>query len=866
VIMQLLEREASSALLAACAHDARHGEGQLVLVAGEAGVGKSALVEQLQNDLSDARWSWGACDGLFIPRPLAPLFDLAGHLGGELDDLCRAGAAREDLFRALLRQVSEPGTLNVVVVEDVHWADEATIDMLRFLGRRLRNAPTLLIATYRDDGLGAGDPLRIALGDLATQRSTRRVELAPLSTDGVRILADGSGLEVAALYRLTGGNPFYVTEVVRAGLGVVPPSARDAVLARAARLSGLSSDVLDVAALIGTRVELDLLKSVTASPLPVVDELLTSGLLAADGERLSFRHEIARLAVEQAIAPHRRADIHARILDALRSLGCHDDARMAFHAEGARDRPGVLHHAPRAARQAAELASHREAAAQFERAVRFAGDADPGMAAGLYDGLAYELILVGRCQGAVDAGEHALALWRQVGDRLREGDTLRNLSCALQPLGRGPDAVAAAEAAVTILEPLGPVTELARACSSLAASRMVNSEHQAAIDLAVRAQAIAEPLGALDVLSDALNTQGCSVACTGGEWTGYLRRALEVALSAGLEEQAGRAFGNLHSMHVAQRRFAAAEQYFTDGVAYCDEHDVGSHATFLRCERAAALERAGRWDEAVALSTELLTDADLLPANRLCPLLALGIIAARRGEQGVWRYLDEAAAAADASGEPQAIVPVRLARAEAHWLQGEPHLAAQETELADDVAAHSGGWERGEIGVWLRRTMSDRSSRGELAEPYRLQLAGDWEEAARLWVSLGCPYEAALALHDANQEAVLRRALRMFHDLGAPAAAGLTRQKMRRLGIRSIPAGPRSATRSDPLGLTRREREVLDLICARNTNAEIAAKLFISAKTVDHHVSAVLAKLNAPTREVAASTAARLGLVGAAEG
>ena len=185
-------------------------------------------------------------------------------------------------------------------------------------------------------------------------------------------------------------------------------------------------------------------------------------------------------------------------------------------------------------------------------------------------------------------------------------------------------------------------------------------------------------------------------------------------------------------------------------------------------------------------------------------------------------------------------------RAEAHWLQGEPHLAAQETELADDVAAHAGGRERGEIGVWLRRTMSDRSSRGELAEPYRLQVAGGWEEAARLWVSLGCPYAAALALHDANQEVALRRALRMFHDLGAPAAAGLTRQKMRRLGIRSIPAGPRSATRSDPLGLTRREREVLDLICARNTNAAIAAKLFISAKTVDHHVSAVLAKLKRP--------------------
>jgi predicted ATPase len=281
--MQLLEREASLASLADYAREARRGEGRLVLVAGEAGVGKSALVERLHDDLADACWSWGACDGLFTPRPLGPLFDLASTLGGELGDLCRAGAAREDLFRALLRQVSESETLNIMVVEDVHWADEATVDMLRFLGRRLRAAPVLLIATYRDDGLAADDPLRIALGDLATQRSTRRVELAPLSADAVRILAGGSGLEAAALYRLTGGNPFYVTEVVQAGLGVVPSSARDAVLARAARLSGGSRAVLDAAALIGARVELDLLTSAVACPPAAVDEILASGLLAEDG-------------------------------------------------------------------------------------------------------------------------------------------------------------------------------------------------------------------------------------------------------------------------------------------------------------------------------------------------------------------------------------------------------------------------------------------------------------------------------------------------------------------------------------------------------------------------------------------------------
>jgi DNA-binding CsgD family transcriptional regulator/tetratricopeptide (TPR) repeat protein len=864
VIVQLLEREACLVSLAGYADEARHGEGRLVLVAGEAGVGKSALVEQLHHDLPDARWSWGACDGLFTPRPLGPLLDLADQLGGELEELSRAGAAREDLFRALLRQVSEPGPLNVLVVEDVHWADEATVDLLRFLGRRLRDTPALLIVTYRDHGLAADDLLRVALGDLATQRSTRRVELAPLSADAVRVLAGGSGLDATVLYGLTGGNPFYVTEVLQAGLGVVPPSARDAVLARAVRLGGGPREVLEVAALMGIRVELDLLTSVTGCPPQAVDEILASGLLAEDSGWLRFRHEIARLAVEQAIPAYRRADIHARILAALGALGCGDDARMAFHAEAAGDQPAVLHHAPRAAHQAADLGSHREAAAQFERALRFAADADPGVAAGLYGQLGFELRLVGRFQDAVDAGQQALALWRQAGNRLRQGDALCDLSYALERLGRGPDSVAAAEAAVAVLESLSPAVELARACAHLAFARMVNSEYQAAIDLAVRAQAIAEPLGALDVLSDALNTRGCSIAHTGGDWADYLRRALDLALSADLDHQAARAFVNLHSRYANHRRFAEAEPYFTDGVAYCDEHDIGSGTVFLQGERVAALERMGRWDEAVALSTALLGTADLSPFDRLRPLQVLSVIRARRGEPDAREYLDEAAATADASGEPQAIVPVRLARAEARWLQGEARQAAAEAELADDVAAGLDVWDRGEIAAWLRRTGSPRPARGELATPYRLVVAGEWEEASRQWTDLGCPYEAALALYDSTEETALRQALKVFTRLGALAAGQLTRHKMRALGIRSIPAGPRPATRADPAGLTRREQEVLELIRGGHTNAEIAARLFISVRTVDSHVSAVLAKLGTPTRE-AAARAAQLKLARAAE-
>jgi DNA-binding CsgD family transcriptional regulator/tetratricopeptide (TPR) repeat protein len=836
-----------------------------VLVAGEAGVGKSALVEGLQRDLPDARWSWGGCDGLFTPRPLGPLFDLASQLGGQLADLCRSGAPREELFGALLRQVSEPGTLNVLVVEDIHWADEATIDLLRFLGRRLRDTQVLLVVTYRDDGLAADDPLRVALGDLVTQRSTRRIGLAPLSADAVRVLADGSGLQAAELHRLTGGNPFYVTEVVQAGLGEFPASARDAVLARAARLSSESREVLDVAALIGARIELPLVESVTACSPSIIDELLTSGLLTGDGGWLRFRHEIARLAVEGAVAAHRRGLVHARILAALRSLGCEDAARMAFHAEAAGDGQAVLLYAPAAARRAAELASHREAAAQYERALRFAAEADPATAAGLYDGLAYELSLLDGWQDAADAAERALGLWQQVGDRLREGDTTRRLSRTMWRLCRGKDAVTTAESAVATLEPLGPSTELAWAYANLATQRMLDRQCDAAIDLARRARAVAEPLGVFEVVSDALNTEGCATADLGGDWAGLLHQAIRIAVAKRLQEQAGRAFSNLHACYCGQWRFAEAEQYFVDGVAYCDEHDIGTFGTCMRGARTSVLEKAGRWDEAMSLGTELLAHAGASPINRINPLNSLGMIRARRGEPGAWEYLDEAAASADGAADPARIVPARLARAEAYWLEGRSGPAADEAEIAGDVAADCDAWDRGAIAAWLRRLGSARLPRGELAEPYQRQIDGDWAHAARIWTDLGCPYEAALALHDTTREAALRDALGIFTGLGASAAARITRQKMRQLGIRSIPVGPRTATREHPLGLTRREREVLDLICAGQTNAEIAAVLFISEKTVDHHVSAVLAKLDAPTRHAAAAQATALGLAEAAE-
>jgi len=859
--MPLLERDTQLASLAEYAGEARQGDGRLVLIAGEAGVGKSALVEQLERGLPEATWYWGACDGLFTPRPLGPLFDIASKLGGELLELCRADAPREELFSALLGQVSAPGELHVLVVEDIHWADEATVDLLRFLGRRIRDIPVLLLTTYRDEGLRVTDPLQIALGDLATQQCVRRIGLPPLTPGGVAVLADGSGLDPAALYRLTGGNPFYVSQAVQAGTSEVPESARDAVLARAARLGSDARAVLDAGALIGTRIDLALLESVTGGAAPAIDELLASGLLTVDGMALQFRHEIARLAVEGAVGAHRCSAIHARILASLLALGCDDDAQMAFHAEAAGDGPAALRYASAAARRAAALASHHEAAAQFERALRFVHDADPATAASLYDGFAYEVSLMDRWQEAADARGRALTLWREVGDRLREGDTLRWLAASHSSLSQGDAAIAAARDATTLLEALGPTAELAWAYATLASMWMMRGVNQDAIELARRAQAIAWPLGLTKVLSSALNTEACAIHVTGGGWTETLHQSLDIALAGRHEAEVARAYVNLHACYVADRHWATAQRYFTPGVAYCDDHDITSYSIDLRSERTSVLERTGRWDEAVAVCHELLRQGGPSPGIRLCTLDRLGTILVRRGEPGAWECLDEAIGYADGAGDPQSIVALRLARAEAFWLEGKLAEARREAELADDVADNCDRWERGAVAVWLRRTGSARPPRGELAAPYQLQLDGDRSGAARLWAELGCPYEAALALLDATDEASLRKALWTFIDLGASATVRLTRQKMRRLAIRSIPVGPRTATRKHPLGLTRREREVLELICARLTNAEIAQKLFISVKTVDHHVSAVLAKLDTPTRRAAAARAAKLGLI-----
>jgi DNA-binding CsgD family transcriptional regulator len=846
----LLERSSELAALEASLAKARAGRGSLVLVSGEAGIGKTALARAFCDaHRGAAPVLWGVCDRLFTPRPLGPLLDVAEVVGGELAELVQAEAGPHDVMMALRRELERRGPA-IVVLDDAQWADEATLDVLRLLASRLEGVRAAVIVAYRDDELDRWHPLRIVVGEIGAGQAITRIRLQPLTLEAVRSLAARYGASPTDLYRKTGGNPFFVTEVLAAGDLSVPPTVRDAVLARAARLSPAARELLEAVAIAPSHTELWLLDTLVADATGRLEECVAGGMLTVRSGSVSFRHELARQTLETAIDPHRRAGLHRSALAALAAppAGAPDLARLAHHAEAAADEGAVLRFAPAAAARASKLGAHRVAAAV------------PLMSrAKLFEGRAGECFLTTQFEAAVDAERQALDCYVELGDRLREGNTLRWLSQLVWQVGELPESQEIALRAVAILEPLGPTRELVAAYCQVAQLLIADEDPQGAGIWAARAAELAARMGDERAAIDAHRTVGW-VEFFAGKPGGLekLERCIDRYQAARLEADVvitrvviARTAARFHLHDIAERHISA-------GLAHCDGIDFDVYRYYLLSWQAKLRLAAARWNEAVQTAGICLGEP--CPFARIHALVALGLVRARRGDPDPWTPLDEAVALAQPRRELQWIAPVAIARAEAAWLEGRNDAAAAATDIAFEFSRSKNSPYTTGLAYWRCRAGLDADVPMSRDDPYALEMAGQWARAAESWAKLGCPYESALALASASDEPALRRALTELQRLGARPAADMVIGRLHERGVRGLRRGPRRTTQDNPAGLTRREVEVLALIAQGLRNADVAERLFLSRKTVAHHVSAILRKLGARTRGEASAEAARLGL------
>lgn len=846
--MTLLERDTAFVELTRLRALAEAGNGQVVFVCGEAGIGKTALLTEFLSTTTTDGVLRGYCDPLTTPSALGPVSEIWGQLSGAEPD-----PNRDRLFAAICSRLQQSGALTTVVIEDLHWADEATFDFVRYLGRRIAHTRCLMLATFRDDEVGAAHPLSRAIGDLSGGHVSR-LQLRPLSLAAVVELAAHSGRDAARVFAVSGGNPFFVRELLSAPLGSVPATVRDSMLARLARCSASARELSEYVALSPGRMALELLRRLLGPSQNAIDEAIERGILTHDRLGLAYRHELARRAVEDSLPPARAQELNARILAALLELQG-ELGRIVHHARRAHDPESVLQYAPQAGRQAASVGAHREAAAHYAAALDFADRLERSSRVELYERHAYECYLTNQIDTAVASATRALELWRELGDRQAQGRTLRFLSRQQWFLGDRGNAERHALEAIAMHEAFPPDRDLAMAYSNRAQLAMLAGRVGEAVEFGERAVGIARSFGDVEIESHALNNIGAALLSTGDEQgRARLERSLAMAIEHDLHEHAARAYVNLATSAIASHDVERATRYLRDGIAYCEERDLDAWTSYLKVYRARFRLDRGEWAEAAREAELMLATSGSSAITRIPAQVVLAQVRMRRGEPGVDALLDEALASALPTGELQRIGRVCVARAEHAWYQRDLDALRSEAELGLKYAeGHRDVWMTGEL-LWLKSRVGPVDAPGDVAGPYSLAIGGDWRAAAAEFERCGMPYEQAVMLLRGDADGISRAAA-IIERLGAVALLPELES------ARRVAAG-RNGPITYPHGLTKREVEVLRLLGHGHTNAELADKLCLSTKTVDHHVSAILGKLQVRSRAHAVAAAHDLGLIG----
>ena len=807
----------------------------------------------------------GGCDSLFTPHPLGPLHDIAPQLDSDFANLLRTEKERSVIFTAFFESLAASRRPVLLVIEDVHWADEATIDLIKFIARRISKLRCLFLLTMRDNELDSGHALRLLFGQLAADTFTK-IRVSPLSRQAVEDMAVARGHHTGEkVFALTGGNPFYVTEVLASGMAPIPERIKDSVLTAFHSKDEHTRELWELLSVLPSRIEPSIVSKIEHEYPNVIDNCIASGVIVNRNDTLSFKHELYRIAIEESISKYRRKHLHKRVLALLDDSSGATLAQRVHHARYAEDHRLVLELAPRAAKEAAALGAHMEAAKLYKTAIEHASTDYSGLAE-LHAKYAYECYLINQIANALTAQEESLALYRQLGNPLRVGDTLRFLSRLQWFAGNRGKASTHAHESVQVLEQLSPTRELALAYSNFSQLNMLADNKPQTLLWGEKAIQLAEQLNDAEILCHALNNVGSILMKSPEHEDGgasKLQQSLSIALANGFHEHAARAYTNMGCFYVLIRKYEKARKWLDEGLKYCEEHDLLSWLYYMQSERTRLLLDTGAWSEAEHVALSLQNNADHFALTRIGALVTLVKYNIRVGRFDKARdYLGIAKKLAAPTAEAYRMLPVMAAQLELCWTAGEA-VAIEELEsavaLLPDIRE---SWHYAGVAYWMRRCSIPIPDHSEVLYPGPLALEqqGEFEAAAREWKALGCAFEQALALVECSEEHQ-RAALTILDSLGATATSEMLKNKLREKGMRHIPRGPRESTKNNPAHLTGRQVEILSLLEHGAQNKEIADKLFISPKTVDHHISAILSKLSVNSRSKAVVEARRLGIL-----
>ncbi len=866
--MALLERETLLDQLRERLVAATHGHGTLVLLGAEAGAGKTALVTEFgQRATGRAHVLFGGCDPLTTPRPLSPLIDISMDPRSHLAESFAASAEPYELFTAVQRRLKAATPIPyALVIEDIHWADAGTLDFLRFMGRRIADMPSLIVATYRDDEVGTDHPARRVIGDLVGRPSTLRMTVPALSLEAVRTLASGDAVRAIRIHEATDGNAFFVTEVIASG-DDVPASVREVVLARAGRLSPPAHRLVEVVASAPRALEVDYALRVAGVEAVAVDEAVGAGVLQSEGPDLRFRHELARNAVEVATPLGRQFEWHRAMIDLLSEHEPEDYSRLAHHAGRAHAWDLVVRFARPAAEQATARGAHREAAQFLRLALQRREHLDDATEAEIRMSLANVLDVLDLHADVLRETERAVTIRKALGDPEPLAEALGRLGYARFRMGLDESADEPVDEARRLLAPRPMSAAKARAHYHKAMVSMLRRRYEPAREATRAALLAAQELGDESLESAALITDGAIELVMGDveEGAATLCEVKRRSAAAGSARLTRNALWMLGSGAGEGRLYDAAVPALEELVSEAAKTDDDSAVAYGSAWLARIAFDQGRYDETLLFASQVPPQAGHGFIGPMTALGAKGRVLVRRGERSAKETLLQALDIRKAASLQYVWSPLS-GLAELAWLEGrDGEIAGILDPVLEKVKAADSPWARGEFSLWLWKAGELSVPLPGAAEPFAALIHGDWERSADLWAKIGCPYERAFAQAHGD-DAAMRAALSGFRELGAKPAATRLAAQMRSRGIAGIPRGPRRGTGEHPKKLTPRQAEVLDLMADGLTNVEIAERLDITPKTAEHHVSAVLEKLGATNRAGAVALAVGSGLVSGSHG